>query len=991
MNNFIKGFLLILLTGITLSLQANYTVTNSWTDNGQGYWYLSSNNCGGQTLISCAQPGSALPPVGHNYSYSGGYFYPNNNAYQTGSGNPINCCNVNFTVSTENASCGQNNGKLNIDPDVNGGVNLPFQVYYDYNGQQYYGGGGFNDYTNNYVVNLPAGSYTNVKVIDANGCEKVRSGPFNIGGGFTPNASANNNGPITCNDGNVQLSASGGGSYSWSGPSGFSSSQQSPTVSNPGTYTVTVINNQGCTDQASTTVQNNVINLNPSASNNGPLTCDGSVQLSITGNNTNNASYSWTGPGGFTSSQKSPTVAQAGTYTVTVTKNGCTGQASTTVQGNTDSPTVTANNSGGPLTCDDNEAQLTASASGANNYSWSGPAGFSSTMQNPTVSQAGTYTVTVTAANGCTASASTTINSNTNAPNANASNDGPLNCGNDNVQLNATGGGSYSWSGPAGFTSTMQNPTVSQAGTYTVTVTSNNGCTDTASTTVQGDNAAPTAVASADNNGVLSCETGSVMLSGSSNMTNVSYSWSGPNGFSSTMQNPTVMMMGTYTVTVTKNDTGCSAMADVVVTLGACEYDLALIKILAPGQSSITQVGEPVNFVVKVTNQGQTNSGAFTVMDRLPMGLTFTNASNGGTHNNGTVTWELDDLDEGEFIELAVTATVDALGTGKYVNWAEITSDSGDDSDSTPDTNTGSGFIEPNDLVNNHNDMMLDNAPNDEDDNDFEEIFIERGLQVAPRVMLQGAMLNSDSNDLMRADLSSENLIPTSEPYTAMSNFEHVGFGGGEIVDQNILSVTGANAIVDWVLVEVRNPNNPAVVLETAAGLLQADGDVVAADGVSPLSFPSLENDYYQVAVRHRNHLGVMTQSSTYLTSDYSTTVDFTSPSTSTYGTFAQHQMNNGKMALWAGSTTGSESVSFQGGNADVNSTFFTVLGDPNNTSSDINYISTGYHTGDVDLDCNAVYQGNNSDVNNLFFNIFLHPGNISNLTNYTIQGTLPD
>ncbi len=1108
-TNLIKGFVLILLVGITHSLNAQYTVTNSWVDNNVGYWYLSHNDCGGQTYVQCGQPSNALPPVGHSYTYSGGTFYPSNSYYQTGIGSPISCCNVNFTVSTQDASCGQSNGKLNIDPDVNGGTALPFQVYYYYGGQQYYGGGGFNDYSNNYVVNLPPGNYTNVTVIDAYGCEKTRSGPFTIGGGNNPNASASNNGPLTCNNPNIQLNASGGGSYSWSGPNGFSSNQQSPTVNTVGTYTVTVTNNQGCTDQATTAVTSNIITVNPITTG-GTLTCtQTSVQLGLSGAGTNNASYSWTGPSGFSSSQKTPTVNNAGTYNVTVTKNGCTGQASATVTSDITNVNPSASNNG-PFTCTQSSVQLNVSGTGTNNasYSWSGPSGFSSNQQAPTVNNPGTYTVTVTK-DGCTGQASTTVTEDITNVNPSASNNGPITCDQTSVQLTLSGAGtnnaSYSWTGPSGFTSSMQNPTVSNPGTYNVTVTKD-GCTGQASTTVTGDTNVPTADASVDGNSVLECGSGSITLSGSSNQNNVSYSWTGPGGFTSTIQNPTVNNPGTYTLTVTNNTTGCDATDQVTITSTApdagtstptvpnvciennsatisatpdgnqsipdgysliyvltqgqglvivdagaqpsftvdqagdytihslvydpntldldivnfgtttgfdvnsllvqgggnicasldvagapvtvenCEYDLALIKILAPGQASLVELGGTVDFIVKVTNQGDVNSGTFTIMDRLQPGTSFVSAGMGGVHNNGVITWNLGDLEPGEFVELPVTISVDVIGTGKYNNWAEITSDSGDDVDSTPDENTGVGFTLPNDLVDNHNDMMLDDAANDEDDNDFEEIFVDRGLRVAPMARLQGAMTTT-GDMMMRDDLNQGNLIPNYEPYSNSDYFQHVGYGGGETVADEVLNIEGDNGVVDWVLLEIRDKNNPAQVLETAAALILRDGHIVGTDGVSDVNFPSLQDDYYHVAIRHRNHLGAMTQNPIYLSSDYETTVDFTSMS-NTYGLNAQHQMPDGSYALWSGATNGQ--IIFQGNGSSTSDIFFEVLTAPGNNNSDITYIYEGYSPNDRNMDCLLIYQGVNNEVSSMFFNVLTHPNNINNLTNYIINENIP-
>jgi len=150
---------------------------------------------------------------------------------------------------------------------------------------------------------------------------------------------ASNGGPY-CEGATISLSTPtvSGATYSWSGPNGFTSALQNPTLSNAatadaGTYSVTVTVN-GCTSAAGTTnVVVNATPATPTASNGGPYVAGATIQLStpmVTG-----ATYSWTGPNGFTSSQQNPTrsnatTADAGTYSVTVTVNGCTSAAGTT-------------------------------------------------------------------------------------------------------------------------------------------------------------------------------------------------------------------------------------------------------------------------------------------------------------------------------------------------------------------------------------------------------------------------------------------------------------------------------------------------------------------------------------------------------------------------------------------------------------------------------------------------------------------------------------
>jgi len=125
-------------------------------------------------------------------------------------------------------------------------------------------------------------------------------------------------------------------------------------------------------------------------------------------------------------------------------------------------------------------------------YSWTGPGGWTSNLQNPTrsnatLAMAGTYTLTVTGANGCTGSASTNVAVNS-KPVATASSNSPV-CEGSTIQLTGGPNGmtTYSWTGPGGWTSNLQNPTrsnatLAMAGTYRLTVT-NGGCTSNPVTT----------------------------------------------------------------------------------------------------------------------------------------------------------------------------------------------------------------------------------------------------------------------------------------------------------------------------------------------------------------------------------------------------------------------------------------------------------------------------------------------------------------------------
>ena len=126
-------------------------------------------------------------------------------------------------------------------------------------------------------------------------------------------------------------------------------------------------------------------------------------------------------------------------------------------------------------------------------------------------------------------------------------------------------------------------------------------------------------------------------------------------------------------------------------------------------------------------------------------------------------------------------------------------------------------------------------------------------LKFAGKIFLQSAY----SGGLMNDDLRSKSLLPTTEPYSGMG-FTQVG-GGGETVSANVFDVTGNDAIVDWIYLQLRNKNDSSVIVVTKSVLLQRDGDIVDLDGVSPVTFAGIAEDDYYIMILHRNHLGIRT------------------------------------------------------------------------------------------------------------------------------------
>ena len=379
-----------------------------------------------------------------------------------------------------------------------------------------------------------------------------------------------------CVGSTVSLSASGGISYAWSGPHGWSSVLQSPSVYIDdhlwaGIYTVTITANGGCQSILSDTLQVFYPPVVSITYKEGAACAGSDLRLYGSGAGT----YAWSGPNGWSSTERDPliedvTTAHSGTYTLTVTAaNGCSATASVDItihvpQPVTASPAVTH-------ACEGNTVQLFAQGSGTF-FQWSGPATYYSTQQNPVIHNipihlSGIYTVRMIDENGCASSdeAEVLVYDQISAK-AVASPDTV--CEGQSVQLYAEGGSSYLWNGPNGFFSTdpdprIDNVTLQHEGTYYVYIYNEGGCFGYAEVRIT---VRPSArgFAYASPNPVN--EGQNVQLFASDG---VAYQWSGPNGWSSTAQNPIITrvsraMAGVYIVTIT-NENGCPTVVRVVL------------------------------------------------------------------------------------------------------------------------------------------------------------------------------------------------------------------------------------------------------------------------------------------------------------------------------------------------------------------------------------------------------------------------------------------
>jgi gliding motility-associated-like protein len=299
-----------------------------------------------------------------------------------------------------------------------------------------------------------------------------------------------------------------------------------------------VADGNGCTGADTVTV---IQNANPVPSITGTTVfCAGSSTSLNAG--AGFSQYQWSN----SATTQTINVTTGGNYSVVVTNaNGCTGSASVAVTMNSNPvPVITGPSSfcaGNPIILD--------AGTGYTSYNWSTGA----TAQTIPVSVAGTYTVVVYDANGCSGSVIKVVTQN---PNLTPNITGPASlCLGDSIVLNAGGSyATYNWS----TTESSQSITIHSGGTYSVIVTDANGCSGTDSILVtQSNNPSPTIT------GLLTVCIGDIsVLDAGSGYT--SYLWS----TNATSQSINVTTSGIYSVTVT-NAAGCSGSDTVIVDVVA--------------------------------------------------------------------------------------------------------------------------------------------------------------------------------------------------------------------------------------------------------------------------------------------------------------------------------------------------------------------------------------------------------------------------------------
>ncbi|MBK9525079.1 MAG: T9SS type A sorting domain-containing protein [Bacteroidetes bacterium] len=405
---------------------------------------------------------------------------------------------------------------------------------------------------------LAAGTYT-YSVSDASGCTASCSVTITEPAVLVASATSTPSSCPTCADGTVSVAGVSGGTapYNYTNLTGLL----------PGPYCITVTDANGCTAQACATVGSTACSVVASCSVVSNVSCnggsDGSASVSASG-----GTAPYTGTGTFTG-------LAAGTYTYVVTDaNSCSASCSVTIT----EPAVLV------ATCSvqSNVACFGGSDGSASVSASGGTAPYSGTGSFTGLA-AGTYTYTVTDANGCTASCSVTITEPAAALSASSS-AGTILCfgGTASVTISATGG-TAPYSGTGTFSQS--------AGTVVYTVSDANGCTTTTSVTLS----EPTKVEGTTSSVAANCgfNDGSATVVATGGTPGYTYVWN-PGG--QTTATATNLAGGTYTVTITDAN-GCTGSATEIVggvgsgpanagpvsgPAGACRNTTGIVYSIAP-------------------------------------------------------------------------------------------------------------------------------------------------------------------------------------------------------------------------------------------------------------------------------------------------------------------------------------------------------------------------------------------------------------------------
>lgn len=484
------------------------------------------------------------------------------------------------------------------------------------------------------IINLRTGNY-NLLVTDANGCT-VTLGPLAVTEPLPITIVTDSTRNVLCfggSDGSIHISVSGGTIpyiFSWTGPGLFSSLSEDITNLTAGNYNLTLTDGNNCIEPYGPVSLTQPTWLSPSIDSINNITCfgdnNGSIAITSSGG-TPPYSWSWTGPGSFSSTDEDISNLAPGDYFLTLTDfNACsTIPPLGPLKINEPTALSVVTESVTNLSCfgtDDGAISVTVSGgTPVYSYLWTGPGSFTSTSKDISGLEPGNYNLTVTDAKSCTfnlgpvtitepAEIIITTDLVTNVT-CNSGNDGV-------ISVSITGGiipFSYSWTGPGSYSNNIEDISNLVAGNYNLTVMDGTGCSSVIEPITITEppelGAVPDSILNIACNGD---NNGSIYITVSGGTLPYSYSWTGPDSYA--VEDINGLKPGIYNLEITDGN-GCKLNLDpIIITepaiLSALADSVTDISCFgsADGAVLVTVTGGTLPYVYTWTGPGGFNSGA---------------------------------------------------------------------------------------------------------------------------------------------------------------------------------------------------------------------------------------------------------------------------------------------------------------------------------------------------------------------------------------------